>query len=331
MQGKLTLAVCLFLGAVGGFVGWARIPERHRGPHLSVDPVVELGTLNHDEYRSITLALRNDGTAILELEQPLIGCACTKGTLSKTSLEPGESAEVAIRYHAAQHPGAEVKQPIILPSNCRETPQRQVVLHGRMRGALLAVPSVMNVGGVRPGEAWQRSVRVRHSDADVTFRAGRATTGVDGWSVAVKQTAPDECEIRISSLGGSVIGTQRGLVSVETDLASTPLEIPVTVDVRSELRAVPSPLLFRRRNSDDPFEEDILVIHGPAGMRLTPGDDNSAIECEPLTNEGSDSQSVRFRMSVSGNPTQTERGVIKFRVKGLSHESEFSVPFLVVP
>ena len=208
MLGKALVGVCLLLGAVGGFVGWASIPKQHSGPHLAVESVIEMGTLDHDEYQSVTLALRNDGTANLELGQPLIGCACTKGTLSKTSLEPGESAEIAIRYHAAQYPGAEITQAIILPSNCREAPNRQVMLRGRMRGALLAAPAVMNVGGVRPGEAWERLVRVRHSDAGVKIRANRATTSIEGWAVSVEQVAMNECELRISSPGGTVIGTQ---------------------------------------------------------------------------------------------------------------------------
>ncbi len=331
MHSKAFVGSCLLLGTVGGFVGWASTSDRQTGPHLYVHSVIEMATLDYDEYRDVSFKLRNDGTAILELKPPITGCACTTGTLSKSSLQPGETTEVAIRYHAAQYPGTKINQAVILPSNCREAPNRQVMLHGKMRGALLAAPAAVAVGGMHPGEAWERSVRVRHSDADVRYQLICATTGVDGWSVSVEQVKPDECVLRISSSGNAVIGTQRGLVFVETDLASKPLEILVTVDVRSELRAVPSPLVFRRQSSNDPFEEDVLSIRGPNGMRLTPIVEDSAIECLLLYDEDSDNTVVKYRTRVSRVPTENERGAIEFRVEGVSHESTFSVPYLVVP
>ena len=104
------------------------------------------------------------------------------------------------------------------------------------------------------------------------------------------------------------------------------------MDVQSELRAVPSPLLFRRRSSDNTFDEETVVISGPAGFRVTPsGRKTLLLECAELPNEQPGSQLQKYLVRVSGSPAERARGVLEFRVEGVSHETTFSVPFQVIP
>ena len=52
-----------------------------------------------------TVIITNDGTDTVTIANTVTSCACTSVKLSKTSLEPGENAELLITYNTYKYPG----------------------------------------------------------------------------------------------------------------------------------------------------------------------------------------------------------------------------------
>ena len=125
---------------------------------------------------------------------------------------------------------------------------------------------------------------------------------------------------------------------MESTLSAKPLEIPVSADVRSELRVRPSPLLFSRNNVDTTegpkYTEELVTIVGPKGMKLTP--DQSALFSlveQSMPNQSDTEHSaeeVRFQIRVIGDTKSVKDGTITFSVEGVSNETRYAIPYLVV-
>src|SRR5215471_3119449 len=76
------------------------------GPKATPDSEeYDFGAMERDSYKSHTFTIRNDGQSPLNLIKGESTCRCTTFELEKTDLQPGESTNVKIEWHATVPPG----------------------------------------------------------------------------------------------------------------------------------------------------------------------------------------------------------------------------------
>lgn len=325
-------ATALLLGSASAWIGWSWMGSAAAGPEFSLSTPIEMGILAHDEQKSVVVEFRNTGSAVLEIGQPLTGCTCTTSRLSKARYEPGETGSIEFVYQAAQYPGTSVEQVVIVPTNCAVTPNRSVVLRGRMRGALLPIPAALNVADVGIGQSWERTVEIRHTTEGLKFAILNAASSQVVCKVVSDSTLSDKHIIRVSSEGSVKSGVHRGQISIQTDLPDqSNLEIPFSVDVRSQLRVVPSPLLLQRNPAGGQYADETLTVHGIAGFDVTLAAENPRLNLDSLPTPEEDEPLRRFRVRVATEASVIERGTLELRIQGVPHETSLQVPFIIVP
>ena len=328
MRSRWILAVGL-AAVITGY--WAIGSSESPGPNLTISSVIDMGTLEHDEYKNVVVRYRNTGTRTLKLQEPLAGCTCTVSKLRKSVCEPGESGEIEFVFHAVQQPGAAVEQSVVIPSNCSQEPNRSIVLRGRMQGALFAAPATVHVNALI-GDKWEQPVTLLHSDPASRYRILDVTSNTTLCRFFHDPIIHDKCTLRIVSDGISEAGTYHALIFVHTDLPQkSVLEIPLSIEVRSRLKVVPSPLLFARDPSSGEYSPETLTVRGPVAFDLVTSAAHPYLSVESIPQADTDQTCQIFTVRVSTPPDQIQRGTLSFQIEGISHETHLSVPFLIAP
>ncbi|MEI8020879.1 MAG: DUF1573 domain-containing protein, partial [Schlesneria sp.] len=239
--------------AVGFLIGH----QSNAGPLLDAPVVVELGTVDHGEYKRVFIPVKNTGDRPLELDPMRTGCSCTVGTLIKTILQPGEVANAEVIFHAAQAPGAAIRQAVILVSNCRIAKERQVELRGTMRGSLVAVPALAHIDAYA-GEPWEREIAIFHSNTDVNFCVIDASISLSSCDLSFYERGVEKSgTIRLRSRELLAPGTYRGSLLVVTDLSEfESIKVPIEIEIHSQMKCSPKPLIFRRNPGTSEYESE---------------------------------------------------------------------------
>ncbi len=141
MQQRLTLRLTLILlflaacsppatGSPDGAPPAANAPVA--GPRLAADAtLLDLGEIVNGVVVERDVAVRNDGNALLVVEEVLTTCGCTTAALEPMTLAPGEAGNLHIAFDSGAH-GPELTGPVmrrvILVSNDPATPEATVDL-----------------------------------------------------------------------------------------------------------------------------------------------------------------------------------------------------------
>lgn len=82
-------------------------------PNLTLDRnTIDLGQVTNGEVRIFEISLQNDGTSDLLIEAVSTSCGCTSAEVTPTTILPGESGLLTIRYDSGAH-GPEENGPIM--------------------------------------------------------------------------------------------------------------------------------------------------------------------------------------------------------------------------
>lgn len=68
--------------------------------HIIAEPMTE-----DDEPSSYFFRFTNEGDVLLNIDRLVSTCSCATATVNKKTVQPGESAEIAVRYDPKGHPG----------------------------------------------------------------------------------------------------------------------------------------------------------------------------------------------------------------------------------
>ncbi len=74
----------------------------------------DLGEMRQQESRSTTFIVYNTGVETLHLTKPRAGCGCTAALLSRSDIEPGDSATIAVDFHSGPAMLGEVSKTILV-------------------------------------------------------------------------------------------------------------------------------------------------------------------------------------------------------------------------
>lgn len=79
--------------------------------HYDFGDIPVFGTAKH------TFLIQNDGNTPVDIKNIATSCSCLRGTVSRQTVPPGESTEVALTFQADSHLGRQVKKGIIRSSD----------------------------------------------------------------------------------------------------------------------------------------------------------------------------------------------------------------------
>jgi Protein of unknown function (DUF1573) len=174
--GAAWLAASAVLAALAVLGVWAYANPMHRWrgwrpsrPAISLSSLeVNFGRLRPFENveRAVTIENRGGGTLLLEV--PTATCGCQKPLLGKTSLGPGDRAELLLRQQAGKDNGPFTHM-VFLKSNDPVTPEAAIYLFGEVTRGLVVRPEPLVFEAVRPGETRTRWLEV-YSDDGTPFR-----------------------------------------------------------------------------------------------------------------------------------------------------------------
>jgi hypothetical protein len=100
------------------------------GPKLVCDaPVYEFGRVDQSAVVTNVFLIRNEGDTTFVAGMPRATCSCTRATLSKRMIEPGETVELTAVFTAARRAG-EQRKTIYLPPSDSEVPAIKFYMMG---------------------------------------------------------------------------------------------------------------------------------------------------------------------------------------------------------
>lgn len=106
---------------------WPVRGEAAKGPLLQVEPeTVQLGILDTaagQRFFPASFTLSNAGDALLAFTQPRTSCGCTKASLAKMELLPGESTQLSVTVDVTGRYGQQ-RFSIYVASNAPDSPRR---------------------------------------------------------------------------------------------------------------------------------------------------------------------------------------------------------------
>lgn len=106
---------------------WPVRGEAAKGPLLQVDSeTVQLGSLDTaggQRFFPASFTLSNAGDALLAFTQPRTSCGCTKASLAKMELSPGESTQLSVTVDVTGRYGQQ-RFSIYVASNAPDSPRR---------------------------------------------------------------------------------------------------------------------------------------------------------------------------------------------------------------
>ncbi len=245
--------------AVFGYVRW----DAGKWPAVQVVATTDLGLRDTNATIQTQVSFRNSGRRDLTLSDFRSSCpACLSFAApgESVSLRPGE--EAAVEVHITTHGGPD--RPFAAALWCQTNdprhPDLEVRFSAQIRGRLIAVPAVVDVGSLKPGETVSRRIEVRDTGRGRPFRIGRLDTPAHVRVTAAPPSGgtPDVAfgdlaqvvtvEVTGPSVGPAETGLVRGdliLRDAEGDVAA--LVVPIRGEVPARITVTPPAVVLPHR------------------------------------------------------------------------------------
>lgn len=130
---SLTLIVIIL--AVYGY--FRAVPNAENGteslPKIEIVPTFfDFGLVEYGAVAKHTFKVKNSGTKILEIIKVATSCGCTQAKIAKTSIEPGEEADLNVEYNtglmSGSHAQGAQERIIYVKSNDPVKPQVEAII-----------------------------------------------------------------------------------------------------------------------------------------------------------------------------------------------------------
>ena len=210
---------------------------------LTVEPaLVEFGRVAQHQTLTSTVLLLNRGEIPIEILSVNADCGCTTSKLETSTLAPGGSTALMVRFETRQYSGSiQRRLQIVTNAGIQILPVHANVVPYE-DWEITPVPAILPPS--LPGQAAK-------GDVTVLFRGEGAARVIEA-SCNFAWLKP---ELTASPSGGYIVklqkqpdapaGTHSAVLMLRTDRPEVPLlTLPVLVPVASELSAVPHPVIF---------------------------------------------------------------------------------------
>ncbi len=174
-------------------------------PSADVDnPVHDFGMMDASADGSHDFVITNNGKGDLELGPGGTTCSCTLSEISQDRVPPGESAEVTVEWHGKNNAGRFHHTAKII-TNDPAKPQIELVVQGRLMGAVGAFPQELTFSRVTTGDSAVGTVKMfGYLDQPLEI-TGYEATAPEHLDVSVLPLSPELIEAELGAKSGKLV------------------------------------------------------------------------------------------------------------------------------
>ena len=243
----------------------------HTGPRLTVEELVyDFGIAGPGEKIRHTFRFRNTGNSLLKIYRHNASCGCLAFLLSKKVIPPGGTGEIRVTFHTRHFEGKQ-KKTITIYSNDPKRPKVRLVVRGIIKREVAVVPSGVNFGEVKKGQAISRHVRllelsrnrleIRKIDYDPRLFSVKTSRFKDENSRGI--------EIEITLEPGVPAGRLNEVITLNTNLRKRPrIDVPVWANVLGDIRVEPDMLATGMVRKGETAKRKIRLFSKDSGFSV---------------------------------------------------------------
>lgn len=300
------------------------------GPKLSLSTnIVDFGDVDDSEIVKQMVTITNTGDDVLEIGEITVTCGCTASEVGQSTLQPGESTELEVRFNPNRRTGNQHGKRITIESNDPEG-GAEIGLKAFVIPRVISEPQLAAFGKVLQGESGTVELTITGMTED--FKVTEATIDrEDSFSTRIVKTEIVEREhprtgqlmqvgqttIAVSMTEQARIGRVDGSLLIRTNDEGTPkLTLRATAGVIGDINSDPTRISLSALAPGEEFEKTVKVVSAKGNpftikkarlvTQTMSDEDRDAIKVsfEPLP---SDSDEVGYLLTVSGQATETMR------------------------
>ena len=222
-------------------------------------PVYDYGTRNNHEFVDHQFVICNTGAAPLRISQVHATCGCTKTELSTNNLTPGAQATVSARLSLFGIVGAK-RSSIYVHSNDPLRPVFQLQFAGQAVSELELTTRQVNLTRTPAGLQPSKTVTVVNK-TDAPMIITNISLPGSFCSVTLRTNTPGRAySLTIASDTNGIMQGAAGTLALLTDHPHYPrIEIPVSVEIRADIVAVPAEIVWKPGASGQPPVQYLIV------------------------------------------------------------------------
>lgn len=268
-------AVCVagLTCALLGFIGSARAQPAPAPRLVLSQDSWDFGAVWHPQSATLTLIVKNEGNADLQINDVRTTCGCTLVETGRKLVPPGESTEVKVRYNSEGKQG-HVESKVIIDSNDPARPTVELKIAGEVKRAVNRTPlgglvirtletTAGQTGTVRLENQMPEPMRLRLAGSNLQ----------DTLDIEIKEITPGQVyevtgTTRRELPRGDAV---RGTLVFETGLSQEEkVTIHARVQVLSRVELVPPIIYLEPKTAKAPSERVVsLQYYGPGAFSVT--------------------------------------------------------------
>jgi archaellum component FlaF (FlaF/FlaG flagellin family) len=300
------------------------------GPRLTLNTnIVDFGDVDDSEVVTKVVTITNTGDAVLEIGKINVTCGCTASEVEQSSLQPGESTQLEVRFNPNRRTGDQHGKRISIESN-DPTGGAEIGLKAFVIPRVITEPQFAAFGKVLQGESGTVELVITGMTEDFKVLAA-SVDREDSFSTRIVKTEIVEREhprtgqlmnvgqttIAVSMTEQARIGRVDGSLLIETnDEGSPKLTLRATAGVTGDISSEPTRISLSALAPGQEFEQTIRIVSAKSNpftikkarlvTKTMSEEDREAImvSYEPLP---SDSGEVGYTLTVKGTATDTMR------------------------
>lgn len=221
------------------------------------NPEFDFGVIASTDVVTHVFQVRNAGDEVLNMPVVRGACGCTTGSISRTSLAPGETAEVTAVFRPEGRTGPQDRKLTVHASDTNLT----LTLRGRIRRDFVLTPEQLLPGLLRADRPTTLSLEFENFTPDPVRVTNASASSPHLDLSVVEQAAGRKYRIDIRTRPPLPRGPMLADVRIHTDSALAPvLHAPINADVLGPLVVVPSQLVLGA--STAPVSRFIIINPG---------------------------------------------------------------------
>ncbi|MCE9547845.1 MAG: DUF1573 domain-containing protein [Planctomycetia bacterium] len=215
-----------------------------------IEPHYEFGEMDQDDVGRHTFVLRNDGPGVLSLDKGTPSCKCTIASISTQSVEPGQTADIAVEWKPAYVSG-EFGRSITFHTNDPAKPVVAFEIHGQVLTTFRLDPSAIVMGSVSPKESREATAKLfafKDSNFEILGHEFGSKPTAEHFGFLYEPLPPEELAKVKAKSGylltvvvreGMPIGPLIQTLTIKTSLnTKTPITLPIYGQIAPEISLV---------------------------------------------------------------------------------------------
>ncbi len=234
------------------------------------------GDVWHPQSAALTLVVKNEGNADLELKDVRSTCGCTVAEPGRKLIPPGESTEVKVRFNSEGKQG-HVTSKVIIDSNDSTRPTVEMPIQGDVKRAVKRTPIgglVIRTLDTQPGQA--STLRLENQMPEPMRLRLSASNLQDVIDVEIREITPGLVYDVIGRTKQALPpgGIVRGTLVFDTGLSQEEkLTVHARVQVLSRVEPSPPIIYLDPKTATTPSERIVsLQYYGADPFRVTEAD-----------------------------------------------------------